>query len=96
MLQEEEYKKKYRETEKLYQDAKFKHYAVKQELKKAMKVIAREIGQDVTNLDQLVNNESWRGRAQQIGLLQGKLNDMKRKMGTMTKTQEGFGTPAAK
>ena len=90
MLQEEEYKKKYRETDKLYQDAKFKHYAVKQELKKAMKVIQREVGQEVTNLESLVSNESWRGRAQQITLLQSKLSDMKRKMGTMTKTTENF------
>ena len=98
MLQEEEWKNKYRETEKLYQDAKFKHYAVKQELKKAMKVIQREVGNDATNLDALANNDSWRGRAQTITLLQSKLNDMKRKMATATKntTSEGFAPPSVR
>ena len=37
-----------------------------------MRVIQREIGQDI-NLDQILLDDQWKGRAQQIELLKGKI-----------------------
>ncbi|XP_067871509.1 coiled-coil domain-containing protein 13 isoform X2 [Heterodontus francisci] len=55
--------------------------SVKQELKMAHKVLANEVGEDV-NVHHLLNNKgTWRGRAQQILILQKKIRDLESHMG---------------
>ncbi len=52
---------------------------LKNELKMAHKCLQQEIGSDV-NISQLLNGSSnWRGRAQQISMLQSKINELKDK-----------------
>uniref|UniRef100_A0A8C5IGS1 Uncharacterized protein n=1 Tax=Junco hyemalis TaxID=40217 RepID=A0A8C5IGS1_JUNHY len=47
---------------------------LKQELKLTQKILAKEVGEDVNIQNLLTNSGSWRGRAQQIVLLQGKVS----------------------
>ncbi|XP_043546746.1 coiled-coil domain-containing protein 13 [Chiloscyllium plagiosum] len=55
--------------------------SVKQELKMAHKVLANEVGEDV-NIQHLLNNKgTWRGRAQQIQILQKKIQELVSQMG---------------
>uniref|UniRef100_A0A8C5U335 Coiled-coil domain-containing protein 13 n=1 Tax=Malurus cyaneus samueli TaxID=2593467 RepID=A0A8C5U335_9PASS len=46
--------------------------SVKQELKMTQKLLANEVGEDVNIQSLLTNSGSWRGRAQQILILQSK------------------------
>lgn len=67
-------------TEKLFQELQVKYSNVKAELKKAKIVLKKEVG-DFENLENLLKNESWKGRAQQIELMKSRINDLKRQIG---------------
>ncbi|XP_074397097.1 coiled-coil domain-containing protein 13 isoform X1 [Zonotrichia albicollis] len=53
---------------------------LKQELKLTQKILAKEVGEDVNIQNLLTNSGSWRGRAQQIVLLQGKVHELEHKL----------------
>ncbi|XP_027753416.1 coiled-coil domain-containing protein 13 [Empidonax traillii] len=52
-----------------------------QELKMTQKLLASEIGEDVNIQSLLANSGSWRGRAQQILVLQNKVRELEGKLG---------------
>ncbi|XP_030798960.1 coiled-coil domain-containing protein 13 [Geospiza fortis] len=53
---------------------------LKQELKLTQKILAKEVGEDVNIQSLLTNSGSWRGRAQQIVLLQSKVHELEHKL----------------
>ncbi|KAJ7403677.1 coiled-coil domain containing 13 [Willisornis vidua] len=61
----------------------------KQELKMTQKLLASEIGEDVNIQSLLANSGSWRGRAQQILVLQNKVRELEIKLG-QTKTRRSL------
>ncbi|KGL77323.1 Coiled-coil domain-containing protein 13, partial [Tinamus guttatus] len=54
--------------------------ATKQELKMTQKLLANEVGEDVNIQSLLTNSGSWRGRAQQILVLQGKVRELESRL----------------
>ncbi|KAM6315114.1 coiled-coil domain-containing protein 13 [Aegotheles albertisi] len=54
--------------------------SAKQELKMTQKLLANEIGEDVSIQSLLTNSGSWRGRAQQILVLQSKVRELENQL----------------
>lgn len=66
-------------TQKRFFDIKNQNCQLKNELKMAHKCLQQEVGSDV-NFSQILNGTSnWRGRAQQISILQSKIAELKEK-----------------
>ncbi|KAM9303744.1 coiled-coil domain-containing protein 13 [Morus bassanus] len=55
--------------------------SAKQELKMTRKLLANEVGEDVNIQSLLTNSGSWRGRAQQILVLQSKVRELENQLG---------------
>ncbi|XP_009878796.1 PREDICTED: coiled-coil domain-containing protein 13 [Charadrius vociferus] len=55
--------------------------SAKQELRMIQKLLANEVGEDVNIQSLLTNSGSWRGRAQQILVLQSKVRDLENQLG---------------
>ncbi|XP_068862363.1 coiled-coil domain-containing protein 13 isoform X2 [Aphelocoma coerulescens] len=70
--------------------------SVKQELKLTQKLLANEVGEDVNIQNLLTHSGSWRGRAQQILLLQTKVRELEHKLkgnkirASLFEMEEGF------
>ncbi|XP_053916552.1 coiled-coil domain-containing protein 13 isoform X2 [Cuculus canorus] len=65
--------------------------SAKQELKMTQKLLANEVGEDVNIQNLLTNSSSWRGRAQQILVLQSKVRELENQLGqnkTLTSLSE--------
>lgn len=91
--QDTDYKKKYNELEKRYQELKLSTNTLQNNLNKANRIISREIG-DNFDIDAVLSEEnSWKGRAQQIEVLKAKVKDLQSKVGNtskMSETQNSF------
>ncbi|XP_055565933.1 coiled-coil domain-containing protein 13 [Falco biarmicus] len=55
--------------------------STKQELRMIQKLLANEVGEDVNIQNLLTNSGSWRGRAQQILVLQSKVRELENQLG---------------
>ncbi|CAD8190015.1 unnamed protein product [Paramecium pentaurelia] len=78
----DDFKNKFKEADKKVQEQRVKLQQLKTELNKAMRIIQREVGENV-NLDQLLMDENgWKGRAQQIEILKSKVKDLNSKLGS--------------
>ncbi|XP_051468296.1 coiled-coil domain-containing protein 13 isoform X1 [Apus apus] len=64
--------------------------SAKQELKMTQKLLANEVGEDVNIQSLLINSGGWRGRAQQILVLQSKVRELESQLG-QNKTRTSLG-----
>ncbi|KAM3129583.1 hypothetical protein pb186bvf_018334 [Paramecium bursaria] len=81
-VQADDFKSKFRDADKKVQEQRVKIQQIKSELNKAMRIISREVGENVI-IDQLLLDEnSWKGRAQQIEILKGKVRELTQKLGS--------------
>lgn len=69
-----DWKAKSAKFEKKLQEERLKNVQLKNDLDKALRVLKKEVG-DFDSLDKLLASDSWKGRAQEIEILKGKLKD---------------------
>ncbi|EAR85296.2 hypothetical protein TTHERM_00470690 (macronuclear) [Tetrahymena thermophila SB210] len=82
----EDYKEKFQKTDKKLQEFRVQNNNLKNELNKALRVITREVGENV-NIDKILLEENgWKGRAQQIEKLKAKVRDLQQKIGNISHT----------
>jgi len=75
-------KKKAADLDKKVQELRVQSTSLKNDLNKALRVISREIGENF-DVDQVLSEEnSWKGRAQQIEVLKSKVKDLQSKLST--------------
>ena len=80
----EDYKAKYIQADKKIQELRFEKQTLKNDLNKASRLISREIGENI-NIDEILLNENgWKGRSQQIQILQNKVKDLQGKLSNNT------------
>ena len=82
-----DFRQKFLSLEKTYQALKLKHHSVKEDLKKALKVIQMEVG-EYESLSKLATNEGWRGRNQTIEHLRSKVKDLQRQLTSVSRASE--------
>lgn len=88
--EQKDWKGKYLKMEKKLQEERLKATLLKNDLNKATRILQREVG-EFKSLDELaVDDNAWKGRAQQIEILRGKVKDLQR----MSKsTSDNFSVP---
>lgn len=75
-----DWKKKYNDLEKKLQEVKLTNTTLKNDYNKALRVISKEIGENV-NIDQILLQEnSWKGRQQQIEVLKARVKELQSKV----------------
>ena len=72
----EQWKSKYVTIEKKLQDERLKTTRLKKDLDKSIRIIHKEVG-EFSTLDELLEKENWKGRAEQIKNLKNKVDDLK-------------------
>jgi hypothetical protein len=70
----EQWKSKYVTIEKKLQDERLKTTRLKKDLDKSIRIIHKEVG-EFSTLDELLEKENWKGRAEQIKNLKNKVED---------------------
>nr|XP_044993018.1 coiled-coil domain-containing protein 13 isoform X2 [Jaculus jaculus] len=68
-------------TQQKMSDLRNQMQSTKQELRMAQKVLANEVGEDVNVQQLLASPGTWRGRAQQILVLQSKVRELEKQLG---------------
>ncbi len=85
------WKEKYSDAMKRNAELQAKHDALKVERDRTLRVLQKEVGEDVSLAKILESGSEWRGRAQQIILLKNKVKELKRELG-----HSGAGTGTGK
>jgi hypothetical protein len=68
-----DWKKKYNDLERKLQEVKLHNTTLKNDFNKAMRVITREIGENISIDAVLSEDNTWKGRAQQIEVLKARV-----------------------
>jgi chromosome segregation ATPase len=84
---QEDWRGKCKAMDEVIQASKLKQHRTSEELKKAMRILQREVG-EFDSLDKLLAQESWRGRAQTIEKLKARLNELERQQRDRSERKE--------